>query len=375
MSTVSLTGLPSPNWTHPWRESLPSPCRRGVDLAGLLEMPTRPPLTEPTEELGSGRTSSRSSGTMLWRSTTGPDEDEVLPFVPAKPWTPTCREACADHWLWCSGWSSSADERTWPLDTSSVRAPLRIVECWTASRWTGSLDLEWGLTSRSWWSSRETGAPWWLSGRAVWPVPEYLLWSASRLSRRVASHLAALTALRQAVATLWTRVQKSPAQMEDKWTLSCWPRNVDTCGRPGASEHEGRHRVWLTIPSTPDFWWLNGRTLASPSSSVELTYGGWEWRDRSQVADLLSSWGPWTTGWSNLRMSRWWPALWLPSSARHPRLAGGPARCFWSGSWCTDGWAEVVAGMQCPPRPRQCRWPGNYMNPGYFTLAAIDPKP
>ena len=93
--------------------------------------------------------------------------------------------------------------------------------------------------------------------------------------------------------------------MEDKWTgtLSCWPRKVDTCGRPGASEHEGRHRICLSIPSTPDFWWLNGRTLASPSWSVDLPCGGWEWRDRSQVADLLSSWGPGTTGCSILGMS------------------------------------------------------------------------
>ena len=120
-----------------------------------------------------------------------------------------------------------------------------------------------------------------------------------------------------------------------------------------------RHRVCLSIPSTPDFWWLNGRTFASPSWSVELPCGGWEWRDRSQVADLLSSLGPGTTGCSTLGMSRWWPALWLPWAARHRRLAGGPARCFWSGSWCTDGWAEVVAGMQCPPLLQQCWWPGS----------------
>ena len=175
VSNVSLTGLPSQNWTHPWRESLPPPWRQGVDLAGLLEMPTRPPLTEPTEELWYDQTSSRSSGTMLRQPTTGPDEDGVFPVVPAKPWTPTCREACADSWLWCSGRSSSADEWTGPWDASSVGAPLWIVECWTASRWTGSLDLEWGLTSRSWWSSREIGAHWWLSGCAVWPVTEYLL--------------------------------------------------------------------------------------------------------------------------------------------------------------------------------------------------------
>ena len=47
--------------------------------------------------------------------------------------------------------------------------------------------------------------------RAVWPVPEYLLWSASRLSRRVASHLAALTALRQDAAAWWTLVEREVA--------------------------------------------------------------------------------------------------------------------------------------------------------------------
>ena len=85
VSSVSLTGLPSPNWTHPWRESLPFPWWRGEDLVGMLEMPTRPPLTEPTEELWSCRTSSRSSGTKLWRPTTGPEEDGVFTVVPAKP--------------------------------------------------------------------------------------------------------------------------------------------------------------------------------------------------------------------------------------------------------------------------------------------------
>ena len=189
VSSVSLTGLPSPNWTHLWRELLPSPWWRGVDLAGLLGMTTMPPLTEPTAELESGRTSSRSSGTMLWRPTIGLDEDGAVLAGPAKPWTPACREACVNLWPWCLDWSSSADELTGPLDASSVGAPLWNVECWTASRWTGSLDLVWDRTSRSWWSSQETGAPWWLSGRAVEPVPEYLPWSASSLSRRVASHL------------------------------------------------------------------------------------------------------------------------------------------------------------------------------------------
>ena len=273
VSSVSQTG---PNWTHLWRELLPSPWWRGVDLAGLLGMTTMPPLTEPTAELEFGRTSSRSSGTMLWRSTIGLDKDGAILAGPAKPWTPACWEVCVNLWPSCSDWSSSADELTGPLDSSSVGAPLWNVEWWTASRWTGSLDLVWDRTSRSWWSSQETGAPWWLSGRAVEPVLEYLPWSTSRLSRRVASHLAALTARRQVAAAWWTLVEKSPVQTEDKWTgTPCWPRNADTCGQPDASEHEGRHRVHLLIPSTPDFWWLIWRTLASPSWSVELPCGGW----------------------------------------------------------------------------------------------------
>ena len=156
-------------------------------------------------------------------------------------------------------------------------------------------------------------------------------------------------------------MEKSPVQTEDKWTgtPSCWPRNTDTCGQPDASAHEDRHRVCLATPSTPDFWWLIGRTLASPSWSVELPCGSWEWTGRSQVADLLSSWEPETTDCRNPGTSRWWLALWLPSSARHRRLAEGLVGCSWSGNWCFDGWAEVVAGMQCPPRPWRCRWPGS----------------
>ena len=71
--SMSLVGLPSPSWTHPWRKWLPFPGSgwREDDLAGLLEMPTRPPPVEPTEELWSCRTSSRSSGIMLWWPTTG----------------------------------------------------------------------------------------------------------------------------------------------------------------------------------------------------------------------------------------------------------------------------------------------------------------
>ena len=359
VSSVSITGLPSPNWTHLWRELLPSPWWRGVDLAGLLGMTTIPPLTEPTVELESGRTSSRSTGTMLWWPTIGLDEDGAVLTGPVRPWTPACREVCAHLWQLCLDWPSSADELTGPLHAFSAGAALWNVECWTASQWTGSLDLVWGWTSRSWWSSQETGGPWWLSGRAVELVPVYLPWSASRLSRHVASHLTASTARRRVLAAWWTPVEKSPVQTEDKWTgtPSCWPWNADTWEQPDASAHEDRHRVCLSISSTPDFWWLIGRTLASPSWSMKLPCGGWEWTGRLQVADLLSSWVPETTYCRNPGTSRWWLALWLPSSARHRRLAEGPVGCSWSGNWCFDGWAEVVAGMQCPPRPRRCRWP------------------
>ena len=128
VSSVSLTGLPNPNWTHLWRELLPSPWWRGVDLAGLLGMTTMPPLTEPTVELESGRTSSRSCGTMLWRPTIGLDEDWAVLAGPARPWTPACREACADLWQLCSDWPSSADELTGPLNAFSAGAPLWNVE-------------------------------------------------------------------------------------------------------------------------------------------------------------------------------------------------------------------------------------------------------
>ena len=65
----------------------------------------------------------------------------------------------------------------------AATVPPLWIECWTASWWTGSPDLEWGLTSHSLWSSRETGAHWWSSGHAVAPVRENLHGSASRLSR------------------------------------------------------------------------------------------------------------------------------------------------------------------------------------------------
>ena len=190
VSSVSLTGLPSPNWMHPWRELLPAPWWRGVDLAGLLEMPTRRPLTEPTEELGSGWTSSRSSGTMMWRPTIGPDENAAI-LVGEAMNTNMPRSLCKSRAV-----MFRSVIQCWWTDWTFRRIFGRgaTVKRRTASRWTESLDLVWDRTSHSWWSSQETGAPWWLSGRAVGPVLGYLLWSTSRPSRHVASHLAALTA-------------------------------------------------------------------------------------------------------------------------------------------------------------------------------------
>ena len=237
---------------------------------------------------------------------TRPDEDGVFPVVLVKPWTPARPVICADRGLWCLGWSSSVDERTGFWDSSAVGPPLWIVECWTASRWTVSPDLVWGLTSCSWWSSRETGAPWWSSGHAAAPVRENLHGSASRLSRRVTSHLPALTALRLVVRAWWTREVMLPIRRVDKWIgrLSCWPQSADTSRRLGASGHVDMRCGCLWTLSTLDFWWLHGLIPVSPSWSVELPCGGWEWKGRSPDDDLPSSWEAEYLPWSASRLSR-----------------------------------------------------------------------
>ena len=190
VSSVNLTGSPA----RTGRISAKSYFRllgwRGVDLAGLLGMTTMPSLTDPLWNLNPvgpvpGPLVPCCYGPLLdW------NEDGAVLARPAKPWTSACREVCANLWPWSSDWSSNADELTGPLDASSVGRHLWNVECWTASQWTGSLDLsEIELLEVD--DLAKTGAPWRLSGRAVKPVPEYLPWSASCLSRRVASYLAA----------------------------------------------------------------------------------------------------------------------------------------------------------------------------------------
>ena len=151
--------LPSSNWTHLWRELLPSPWWRGVDRAGLLGMTTMPSLTEPTVELESGRTSSRSSGTMLWRPTIGLDEDGAVLARPVKPMNTSmprslCKSLAVMFRLVIQCWWTD-----WTFRLIFGRAPLWNVECWTAFQWTGSLDLVWDRTFRSWWSSQELENP------------------------------------------------------------------------------------------------------------------------------------------------------------------------------------------------------------------------
>ena len=121
-----------------------------VDLAGLLSqgMTTMPPLTEPTVELESGQTISQSSGTMLWRPTIGLDEDGAVLAGPAKPWTPACREVCANLWLLCSDWPSSADELIGPLNAFSAGAPLQQVLTFDEQR--DRIFLGWVSWGRCW---------------------------------------------------------------------------------------------------------------------------------------------------------------------------------------------------------------------------------
>ena len=70
VSSLSLVGLPSPSWMHLWRAWPPFSLLWREDLAGLLDMPTRPLPAEPPEELWSCLSNSRSSGTMLYWSET-----------------------------------------------------------------------------------------------------------------------------------------------------------------------------------------------------------------------------------------------------------------------------------------------------------------
>ena len=229
----------------------------------------------------------------------------------------------------------------WTLRPIFCRAPLWPVECWTASRWTGSPDLEWSLTSHSWWSSRETGAHWWSSGHAVGPVLEYLHGSARRQSRCAASHLVVLIELRPGVKAGWTPEMKLPISRVDKWNgrLACWPQNADTFLWPCASGH-GETRCECPLDE-----------------------------------DLLSFSEPGTAGCSTRGKSRRWPTLRPPSTARRPRPAGGLDGWSWSGSWCNDGWAEVFEGKWCPSRPRQCWWPDRCPADSYTVGQSLPGEP
>ena len=96
------------------------PWWRGVDLAGLLGMTTMPSLTDPLWNLNPvgpvpGPLAPCCGSPLLDRTKTEPSSSDQR-----SPWTPACREVCANLWPWCSDWSSSTDELTGPLDASSV---------------------------------------------------------------------------------------------------------------------------------------------------------------------------------------------------------------------------------------------------------------
>ena len=251
-------------------------------------MPTRHLLTEPTEELGSGRTSSRSSGTMLWRPTLEPGEERSLLRRTSEAMnTNTPRNLCRSLAV-----MFRPVIQYWWMDWT-----LRRIFGRDATVKTLSVELPPDELEKSWLGTKSDFSHLMIQPRN-WSTL-MVVWACSLACSGVSALISQSSkALWRTAAACWTLVEKSLTQRGDQrtGTLACWPRSVDTCGRPGASEHEGRDRGCLSISSTPDFWWLNGQTLASPSWSVELPCGSWERRDRLQAANLLSSLGPRTTG-------------------------------------------------------------------------------
>ena len=157
-SSVNLTGSPArtgriceESYFHPL-VTRGRPCRTAGDDHHAIS-------DRPTVELESGRTSSRSSGTMLWRPTIGPNEDGAVLAGPAKPMNTSmprslCKSLAVMFRLVIQYWWTD-----WTFRRIFGRAPLWNVDCWTASQLTGSLDLVWDRTSRSWWSSQELDHP------------------------------------------------------------------------------------------------------------------------------------------------------------------------------------------------------------------------
>ena len=310
------------------------PCRTAGDAH-------QAPLTEPTKELWSSRSSSLSSGTMLWRPTTGPEEDGSLPRCTSEAINSSmpsnlCRSQAVMFRLVIQCWWTD-----WTLRRIFGRGAT--VNCLSVELHPDELEV---LTWNEVWllivyDPAITGARWWLSGHAVAPVWEYLHRSASRLSRRAASHLAALTELRPGVTAWWTSKVVLSIRRLDKWNgrLACWPQNTDTFLRPCASGHGDMHHEY-----PPD-------------------------------EDLLSFSEPGTAGCSTRGKSRRWPALRPPSTVRHPRHAGGFDGWSWSGIWCTEGWAEVFVGKWCPPRPRRCWWPDRCAADSYTVGQSLPGEP
>ena len=109
---------------------------------------------------------------------------------------------------------------------------------------------------------------------------------------------------------------------------------------------------WLLMAALTDPW---VSILKWGTTMCQFSVNKWTvWT--SLYEGLLSFSEPGTAGCRTREKSHCWPSLWLPWPAGHPLPAGDPCSCSWPGSWCTDGWAEVVEEKLCPPCPRQCWW-------------------
>ena len=112
--------LPSSNWTHLWRELLPSLGDEGLTLQDCWGWP---PCHLWQTHCGTWIRSDQFP--VLWHHAVAAHywtETKTEPSSPDQrsPWTPACQKVCANLWPWCSDWSSSTDELTGPLDASSV---------------------------------------------------------------------------------------------------------------------------------------------------------------------------------------------------------------------------------------------------------------
>ena len=84
----------------------------------------------------------------------------------------------------------------------------------------------------------------------------------------------------------------------------------------------------------------------------------WRFNVNKSITGHRSSSTPEKAGCRTREKTHWELSLWLPWTAGHPRPAGDPGSCSWSGTRCCDGWIEVDRENCHPPLPQQCWWPG-----------------